>query len=37
MSDMNSVLAKEARVFSTTFDIEIQFTIKRIKPQMKVE
>ena len=30
--EMNSVLAEEGRVFSTTLDIEITFTIKRIKP-----
>ena len=34
--EMNSVIAKEGHVFSTTLDIEIKFVIKRIQPQMKV-
>ena len=35
MPEINSVMAKKGRVFSTTLDIEIE--LQRIKPQMKVK
>ena len=37
MNEMNSVMTKEGRVFSTTLDKEIKLAIHIIKPQMKVE
>ena len=36
MPEMNRVMAKEGRVFSTTLDIEIKSAIKIINPHMKV-
>ena len=37
MPEMNSGMAKEGRVLSTTLDIDIKLAIKRIMPQMKEE